>query len=67
VEKDFLALGEVAEAFLVGAAAAWVSKLGTELAELLQLQAAHGPEPLLSALRRAVEFRRWRAADVRSS
>lgn len=66
VEKDFLALGEVAEAFLVGAAAAGVSKLGSELAEVLQLGAAHGLEPLLSALRRAVEFRRWRAADVRS-
>ena len=66
VEKDFLALGEVAEAFLVGAAAAGVSKLGTELAEVLQLKAAHGLEPLLWALRRAVEFRRWRAADIRS-
>jgi transposase len=65
-EKDFLALGPTAEAFLVGAAAAGVSKLGTELAEVLQLQAAHGTEPLLVALRRAVEFRRWRAADLRS-
>jgi hypothetical protein len=66
VEKDFLALGEAAEASLVGAAAAGVSKLGTELAEVLQLKAAHGLEPLLWALHRAVEFRRWRAADVRS-
>ena len=33
-EKDFLALGPVAEAFLVGAAAAGVSKLATELAEM---------------------------------
>jgi hypothetical protein len=32
-EKDFLALGPVAEAFLVGAAAAGVSKLSTELAD----------------------------------
>jgi hypothetical protein len=65
-EKDFLALGPVAEAFLVGAAAAGVSKLSTELAEIATLQAAHGTEALLAALRRAVEFRRWRAADIRS-
>jgi hypothetical protein len=66
VEKDFLALGEVAEAFLVGAAAAGVSKLAAELADIATLQAAHGTDALLAALRRAVEFRRWRAADVRS-
>jgi Integrase core domain len=65
-EKDFLALGAVAEAFLVGAAAAGVSKLGAELAEVLQLQAAHGTQAVLAALQRAVEFRRWRAADLRS-
>jgi hypothetical protein len=66
VEKDFLALGPVAEAFLVGAATAGVSKLPSELAEVLQLQAAHGTGPLLAALARAVQFRRWRAADIRS-
>jgi transposase len=65
-EEDFLALGPVAEAFLVGAAAAGVSKLGAELAEVLQLQAAHGTQAVLAALQRAVEFRRWRAADLRS-
>ncbi len=65
-EKDFLALGPVAEAFLVGAAAAGVSKLSTELADIAILQAAHGTDALLAALRRAVEFGRWRAADVRS-
>jgi hypothetical protein len=43
-----------------------VSKLGTELADVLQLRAAHGLNRCLAALRRAVEFRRWRAADVRS-
>jgi len=66
VEKDFLALGPVAEAFLVGAAAAGVSKLSTELADIAILQAAHGTDALLTTLRRAVEFRRWRAADIRS-
>ena len=65
-EKDFLALGPVAEAFLVGAAAAGVSKLSSELADIATLQAAHGTDALLAALRRAVEFGRWRAADVRS-
>jgi len=39
---------------------------GQRLAEVLQLGVAHGLEPLLWTLRRAVEFRRWHAADVRS-
>ena len=43
-EKNFLALGPVAEAFLVGAAAAGVSKLPTELADIATLQAAHGTD-----------------------
>jgi transposase len=66
VEKDFLALGDVAEQFLVGAAAAGVSKLPTELAEIMQLLTAHGTHAVLAALQRALEFRRWRAADIRS-
>jgi transposase len=66
VEREFLALGPVAEAFLVGAAAAGVSKLPTELAQILTLHAAHGHDPLLTALSRAVEFGRWRADDIRS-
>src|SRR5256714_3194460 len=65
-EKRFLALGEVAEQFLMGAAAAGVSKLATELEQILVLHAAHGETALLTALERAVEFRRWRADDVRS-
>jgi hypothetical protein len=65
-EREFLALGPVAEQFLVGAAAAGVTKLGTEIAEVLTLAAAHGTEPLLAALERAVAFRRWRADDIRS-
>jgi hypothetical protein len=66
VEHQFLALGEVAEQFLLGAAAAGVSKLPTELAQLLTLYAAHGHDALIAALARAVAFRRWRADDVRS-
>jgi transposase len=65
-EKQFLALGPVAEAFLTGAAAAGLTKLTTEIAEILTLAAAHGSGPLLAALERAVMFSRWRAADVRS-
>jgi transposase len=65
-EKAFLGLGPVAEAFLTGAAAAGVTKLSSEINEILVLQAAHGTEPLLAALERAVAFSRWRAADVRS-
>jgi len=65
-EKAFCALGPVAEAFLKGAAAAGVTKLGVELEELAGLGAAHGTEVLVAALERAVAFGRWRAADVRS-
>lgn len=65
-ERDFLALGPVAEQFLTGAAAAGVTKLGSEIAEVLTLAAAHGTEPLLAALERAVAFGRWRADDLRS-
>ena len=65
-EKQFLALGPVAEAFITGAAAAGVSKLGGELGDILTLERAHGREALLAALERAVSFGRWRAADIRS-
>ncbi len=65
-EKQFLALGPIAHAFLTGAAAAGVNKLPTELADILTLERSHGRQPLLSALERAVTFGRWRAADVRS-
>lgn len=65
-EREFLALGPVAEQFLVGAAAAGVTKLNTEIGVLLTLAAAHGHEALVAALERAVAFGRWRADDVRS-
>ena len=41
-EKEFCALGPVAEAFITGAAAAGSTRLGSELAELNTLRAAHG-------------------------
>lgn len=66
VEREFLALGPVAEQFLTGAAAAGVTKLNTEIATLLTLAAAHGVDALVAALERAVAFGRWRADDVRS-
>jgi transposase len=65
-EKQFCALGPVAEAFITGAAAAGATRLPAELAELNTLRAAHGPGDFLAALDRAVAFGRWRAADVRS-
>ena len=66
MEQQFCALGEDAEAFLVGAAAIGNTRLGSELEILLALGAAHGTDALVAALRRAVAFRRFRAADVRS-
>ena len=65
-EKQFCALGPVAEAFITGAAAVGSTRLGSELAELNTLRAAHGEQAFLAALDRAVAFCRWRAADVRS-
>ena len=65
-ETRFLALGEVAEAFLTGAAAAGVTKLDTEIAQINTLAAAHGEQAVTAALRRAVAFRRWRAVDIGS-
>jgi transposase len=65
-EKEFCALGPVAEAFITGAAAAGSTRLGGELAELNTLRAAHGDREFLAALDRAVAFSRWRPADVRS-
>jgi hypothetical protein len=65
-EKQFCALGPVAEAFITGAAAAGSTRLASDLAELNTLRAAHGEQAFLAALDRAVAFSRWRAADVRS-
>jgi transposase len=65
-EKQFCALGAEAEQFLVGAAAIGNTRLKSEIDTLLGLGAAHGQQVLVDALRRAVAFRRFRAADVRS-
>ena len=65
-ELAFLALGPLAEAFLRQAAGAGTPRLASELAAILDLERAHGREPLLAALERALRFRRFRAQDVRS-
>ena len=65
-EEQFCALGPAAEAFIVGAAAIGNTRLAAELDVLLALGAAHGTEVLVDALVRAVAFKRFRAADVRS-
>lgn len=43
-----------------------MSKLNSEIAQLVTLAAAHGDHALVAALERAVQFGRWRADDVRS-
>jgi transposase len=65
-EKAFLSLGDVAERFLRDAAAAGTNKLGSELAAIVELEAAWGRHALTAAIERAHLFRRFRAADVRS-
>lgn len=65
-ERAICELGAVGEAFIKGAAAAGVTKLGSELAGIAALEAAHGRAALIAALERAVDFGRWRVADVRS-
>ena len=66
MEKQFCDLGDDAQAFLVGAAAIGNTRLSAELEALLALRAAYGTDALIAALHRAVAFRRFRAADVRS-
>ncbi len=65
-EHALLGLGPVGEAFLKGAAAAGVTKLGSDLDVIVGLERAHGRAALVAALERAVAFGRWRAGDVRS-
>lgn len=65
-EIAFLALGPAAEAFLRAAAAAGVTKLSGELGMIADLERAHGRPALVAALERALAFRRFRAADIRS-
>ena len=65
-EQAFLALGPVAEAFLRAAAAAGQTRLPAHLEQIVALEAAHGRDPLVAALTRALTFRRFTAGDVRA-
>ncbi len=64
-ERDFIALGPPAEAFLRSAAATGTSRLAAELADIVAMERSWGREQLLFALERATEFRRFKARDVR--
>jgi transposase len=65
-EQDFVALGEEAVAFLRAAAAAGTTRLPTHITAIAALRDAHGAPAVAAALRRAVEFRRFTAEDVRA-
>ncbi len=65
-ELAFITLAPVAEQFLRAAAAAGTARLSSELGQIVALEAAWGKAPLVAALERALAFRRFRAADVRS-
>jgi transposase len=65
-EQLFCGIGPAAVEFLVGAAAAGNTRLSGDIDVLLDLHAAHGQDAFLAAVHRAVVFKRWRAADVRS-
>lgn len=66
-ERDFLALGDIAEQFIRDGAAAGVATLGREIVEIVsELVPAHGEEAVVKALGRAVRFGRFRAGDIRS-
>jgi transposase len=66
-EREFLALGEPAEAFIRQGAAAGSTMLPKEIIEIVDdLLPAHGADAVARAVERAARFGRFRAADVRS-
>jgi transposase len=65
-EIEFIALGEEAVAFLRAAAAAGTTRLPAHIAAIAALRDAYGRDAVTAALRRAVEFRRFTAEDVRA-
>src|SRR5438270_11747276 len=66
MERSFLELGPVAEAFLRAAAAAGTTRLASELSEIVALEASWGRQPLVAALERALSFRRFSADGLRA-
>jgi hypothetical protein len=65
-EIAFCSLGPVAESFLRAAAATGTPRLAHELAAIAELRRAYGDEALVAALERALAFRCFGAAEVRS-
>jgi transposase len=65
-EVAFCSIGEVAEAFIKGAAASGITSLKGDLEILNRLEAAHGRAAFVGALERSVAFGRFRAGDVES-
>ena len=65
-EIEFWSLGSVAQAFLRAAAATGTPRLAHELAAIGELRRAYGAEALVAALERALAFRCYGAAEVRS-
>ena len=67
VERTFLALGDVAGAFIRAGAAAGMTMLPKEIEVIVnELLPAHGHDAVTRALERAVRFGRFRADDIRS-
>ncbi len=67
VERTFLALGDVAGAFIRAGAAAGMTMLPKEIEIIVnELLPAHGHDAVTRALERAVRFGRFRADDIRS-
>jgi transposase len=65
-EIEFCSLGPVAESFLRAAAATGTPRLAHELAAIAELRRAYGDQALVAALERALAFRCYGAAEVRS-
>ena len=66
-EREFLALGEPAEAFIRQGAAAGVATLSKEIIEIVtDLLPSHGVDAVAKAVARAARFGRFRAGDIRS-
>jgi transposase len=65
-ELAFCHLGPVAEAFLRAAAATGTPRLAHEIGAIAELRAPYGDAALVAALEKALAYRRFGAADVRS-
>ena len=65
-EVAFAELGPVATEFISAAAAAGSASLSADLTEMVEMIPIYGSAAMVSALKRAIAFSRFRAADVRS-